>query len=903
MKSIHFLAFLILFVHFQAKTQVLADFETSITTPKIVATEAKIIDNPVKNGNPSAKIVSYKKETGNWKYISFEFDNKRNIGQNDLLTFKIYSTTIGRVFAKFWDGNIVPFEQWAPEYNFKPDANKWVECKVDLSTIKNKDFTRLEIAVSVDNEAEALVYLDDLKLSNSNSLGGEAVPLLSVSKSIINVGESVDFDASKSVDYDGIITDYVWSFGDGTTLSGKKVTKVFTQSGNFKTTLTLTDNDKKVSRKEILIFVLPKNDKISQPFLLSAVPKVNQKVEFGFVVKDKYKNAFDNEEISIDAIVTLPDQQKITVPCFYFVKGFFSQNTWRTDTTNQYWMLRFSSPKAGIHTFNFKLTDKNGTVTSQEYTIDIQQDIKKGIIKLDPDNYQYYRHTSGQPYYPLGINVGWNSIQNYSTIINNLANAEANLVRFWQVPFNRQALEWKNDGYNKGIGVYSQEAAAISDSLFSLSESKNIYLQLVLFQHGMFSENVNSNWNDNPYNAKLGGPLTKAEEFFYNETAKKSVKKLLRYTVARWGYSSQLFAWELFNEVQFTGIHPNQSAAWKEGILSWHNEMGKYIKSIDPFKHIITTSAEDKQLLEMDKLEGLDVVQYHLYDTKLLDAQNTKDEDFKQKLSRTAIINGEYGLDINTADVPFETQRISIWTGIMNQVPHLMWLWDNYTKPEWANLFKSAAVFLKDKDFVKEGSITNFNVNITNYSSLSARGFKSSKRAYVIIYDGNGRDDLSGVGATFYGLKDGKYKIIYTDILSGKIQFDSLDILAKNSSQVVNLPTFSKGIVVELEYMGEIIEKPLAIDSEEHQDIQFNVYPNPSKGTVIIDYFTENYAKADIVISDLFGKVVHGETLSLLPKKHNEVRIELHKNLGAGLYLITLKVGNSILSRKIILSN
>lgn len=903
MKSTYFLSLLILFVHFQAKTQILADFETPITTPKIVATEAKIIDNPVKTGNSSAKIVSYKKESGNWKYISFEFDTKRNIGQNDLLTFKIYSTTVGRVYAKFWDGTSVPFEQWAPEYNFKPDANKWVECKVDLATAKNRDFTRLEIAVSVDNEAEALVYLDDLKLSNSNSLGGEPVPLFSVSKSIINVGESIDFDASKSIDYDGTITDYVWNFGDGTTLSGKKVTKNFTQSGNFKTILTLTDNEKKVSKKEISIFVLPKNDKISQPFLLSTTPKVNQKVEFGFVVKDSYKNVFDNEEISIDAIVTTPDQQKMTVPCFYFVKGFFSQNTWRTDTTNQHWMLRFSSPKAGIHKFIFKLTDKNGVVTSQEYTVDIQEDTHKGIIKIDADNKQYYRHTSGQPYYPLGINVGWNSIQNYTTIINNLANAEANLVRFWQVPFNRQALEWKNDGYNKGIGVYSQEAAAISDSLFALSESKNMYLQLVFLQHGMFSENVNSNWNDNPYNAKLGGPLTKAEEFFYNETAKKSIKKLLRYTIARWGYSTHLFAWELFNEVQFTGIHPNQSALWRQSVLTWHDEMGKYIKSIDPFKHIVTTSAEDKQLLEMDKLEGLDVVQYHLYDTKLLTAQNAKDEDFKQKLSRTAIINGEYGLDINTADVPFETQRISIWTGIMNQVPHLMWLWDNYTKPEWANLFKSAAVFLKDKDFVKEGILANFKVDISNYSSLLTSGFKSSKRAYAIIYDTNGRDGLAGVGATFYSLKDGKYKIIYTDIFTGRVQSNTLEIAAKNLSQVVNLPTFSKGMVVELEYVGEIVEKPLATESEEHQDIQFNVYPNPSNGTLIVDYFTEKYAKADISILDLSGKVVHTQTVTFAPKKQGEVKIELQNALHSGLYLITLKVENNILSRKIIFSN
>jgi PKD domain/Secretion system C-terminal sorting domain len=882
----------------KTNAQILADFESSASTPILIGTEAKVIDNPYKVGNLSNKVVTYKKEAGNWRFIGLEFGKKVNIGQNDVLTFKVYSTTVGRIFAKLWDGSTVRFEQWTHDYNTKQDANKWVECKVDLSTVLNKDFSKLDIAVGVDNEAEGVAYIDDVKLSNSLAKDGEPVINLVVSKNIISVDESITLDASKSIDYDGSIVTFNWNFSDGTNSNGAKITKQFTKSGNFNASLTITDNDKKSSKMDFTIYVLPKNDKISQPFLLSNTPKVNQKIEYGFVIKDTYKNVFDSDEIAIDAIITQPDQKKLTVPCFYYVKGKLTQNSWKTDTTIQHWMLRFISSQTGSHKLSFKITDKNGSVVSQEYSLDIQNDTKKGGIKIDPDNKQYYRFTTGEPYYPLGINVGWNSIQNYTTIINNLASSNANLVRYWQVPFNRQALEWKNDGYTKGIGVYSQEAAAISDSLFNLSETKNINLQLVLFQHGMFSENVNSNWADNPYNAKLGGPLAKAEEFFYNETAKKSVKKLLRYAVARWGYSTNLFAWELFNEVQFTGVHPSQSATWRAGVLTWHDEMGKFIKSIDPFKHIITTSADDKQCVDMDKLEGLDVVQYHLYDTKLLTTQNTRDADFRAKLSRTAIINGEYGLDVTTADVPFETQRMSILTGIFNQVPHLMWLWDNYTKAEWANLFKIPAAFLKDKDFVKEGNLLDWKLTIPNPPTLTFTGFNTPKKSYALLYDDNLRDDLSGIKFTPTNLKDGKYKITFTNIITGAEKIDSVSVSSRTVNQV-SLPTFSKGIMMTFEYKGAIIE-PLLVENEEPLIVDFKVYPNPTKGVINISYLADNQNIADFFLLDFMGKELANQSLKLLPRKQNDFKINLGDSLNEGLYFIILKSGERTFSRKII---
>ena len=57
------------------------------------------------------------------------------------------------------------------------------------------------------------------------------------------VGEEVTFDASASVDPDGTIVSYQWSFGDGNSGLGKVATHAYSNTGTFTVTLTVTDNE------------------------------------------------------------------------------------------------------------------------------------------------------------------------------------------------------------------------------------------------------------------------------------------------------------------------------------------------------------------------------------------------------------------------------------------------------------------------------------------------------------------------------------------------------------------------------------------------------------------------------------------------------------------------------------
>jgi PKD repeat protein len=63
----------------------------------------------------------------------------------------------------------------------------------------------------------------------------------------------IEFDASQSSDKNGNITDYRWSFGDGTNASGKKISHTFTELGTYIVTLAVIDNDMRIGTAQVEI--------------------------------------------------------------------------------------------------------------------------------------------------------------------------------------------------------------------------------------------------------------------------------------------------------------------------------------------------------------------------------------------------------------------------------------------------------------------------------------------------------------------------------------------------------------------------------------------------------------------------------------------------------------------------
>ncbi len=145
-------------------------------------------------------------------------------------------------------------------------------------------------------------------------------------------------------------------------------------------------------------------------------------------------------------------------------------------------------------------------------------------------------------------------------------------------------LEWTRawDGFG-GLTWYNQANAACLDRVMELARQDRIYVQIELMNHGAAGESADREWENSPYNAANGGMCDSAPEFFSSDAAFATTAKRYRYTLARWGWMSQVAAWVLSSEVEWT-------AAW--GAETNNNEDGgrspsteKWVRaSLDWFK-------------------------------------------------------------------------------------------------------------------------------------------------------------------------------------------------------------------------------------------------------------------------------------------------------------------------------
>jgi len=272
------------------------------------------------------------------------------------------------------------------------------------------------------------------------------------------------------------------------------------------------------------------------------------------------------------------------------------------------WRVRFSAPHNGTWKWWWEVSTPAGDARSARHTLSVVGGSDPGFVRRSSLDARYLVHDNGSPFFAIGENVGWydgRGTYAYDDWYSNLAERGANFARVW-MPSWAFGIEWSDTGLGDYTGRLDR--AWQLDHVLDAGARRGIYQMLSLQNHGAFSTIYNSEWSDNPYNVANGGPLASPEEFFTNHAAKRSFKRRLRYVVARWGYSTHLLAWELWNEVDLTDAY--DSAA----VTAWHREMARYLRSLDPNRHLVTTS----HALFFDdpavwRAGGLDFTQLHFY--------------------------------------------------------------------------------------------------------------------------------------------------------------------------------------------------------------------------------------------------------------------------------------------------
>jgi len=324
-----------------------------------------------------------------------------------------------------------------------------------------------------------------------------------------------------------------------------------------------------------------------------------------YVSGKQFENPFDPDQVYLDAIIKCPDGKVITMPCFYYAGN-------QADST---WGLRFAPKQTGQYSYKVKaFVDGKIWKTSKKQSFNVHKSKSDGFLGINPDSYYTLIFDSGKLYRGVGTNSGWENFE-YGKVYTDewmftrLKSMGCNFVCTSSMPWHIP-LEW-----NKyGAGVYDLDAADDMDGLIDLAKANGIYIKLSMHYYWECSTIPdtfgNKQWDNNPYNQINDGPCKTPADFFIGEEAIKIYKNKLRYQVARWSYSPYLCAWELWKEVD--NVERKEETVTNDMLVSWHREITKYLKSIDPYDHLITTSRDDFEGKLWD-CEDIDFSQTHNY--------------------------------------------------------------------------------------------------------------------------------------------------------------------------------------------------------------------------------------------------------------------------------------------------
>ena len=412
-------------------------------------------------------------------------------------------------------------------------------------------------------------------------------------------------------------------------------------------------------------------------------------IETSFQLASVPGDPFDYEKVNVQVAIKLPDATVLDVPAF-----FDGGTTWR---------MRFSPTAPGQYAVNsVKL---NREIAHEEKLEKKEWNVNgnpaPGFIRIERGDHTKFVFDNGNHYFPLGHNVAWGSkeLPTIPEMFAKMHDSGENWSRVWMSHWDGKNLDWSADDKPKKLGELDLTVAKKWDEIVQSAEKNNLYFQMTLQHHGQYSSkdgnrysgNVNPNWEANPYNVKNGGFLQNPENFFINPQARALTKRKLYYILARWGYSPNIMAFELFNEVE--GTDAAKGKQWDD-IALWHREMALFLRQYDSYRHLLTTSSIPAVPQESPIWETVDYLQTHTYPSDVLVALGPQETIKGKKLDKPHFI-GEFGPD-GVEDKDGAGLHTGLWASLMrgDGGAAQYWSWDMVEKNKLYSHFKAASEFI-----------------------------------------------------------------------------------------------------------------------------------------------------------------------------------------------------------------
>lgn len=463
-------------------------------------------------------------------------------------------------------------------------------------------------------------------------------------------------------------------------------------------------------------------------------PQQYERVDIDIELIAEFNNPYLQEDVALDMLITAPSKKKLLLPC-YFESGQSGKTS--------LWKARFAPQESGLYQYIFQLSKAGNKKSSSEpLSFESQKSTKPGFLHTQSNWTLVF--DNGQPFRGIGENICWESrdkddskffkllheradIFNYDNMLTNLATNGGNFYRTWMCSWNLP-IDYKgpfnNSHYTISDEYYNPSALARMDHLIELSESHNLYIMLTLGQGG--------------YSIRDRGLVKSSEEFFADRKAREWYKNRLRYIVARWGYSPSIAMWEFFNEVDNVQFRDKENPINGNLIVDWHDEMSTYIKQIDPYDHIVTTSISHRDIEGLNSIKNIDINQKHVYNkTDILPSEINQ---YVNEFGKPYII-GEFGREWdwskNFDDISHEMDidfKRGLWYGIFSPTPvtPMSWWWEYFDTRRLKPYFRSVREISDRMISAGNGSFENLTVTAGN---LDAYSVKCGDEIYVYLFN------------------------------------------------------------------------------------------------------------------------------------------------------------------------
>ncbi len=463
-----------------------------------------------------------------------------------------------------------------------------------------------------------------------------------------------------------------------------------------------------------------------------AVPRF-AKFEASFTLAGQTGNPFDPVDNDVEVVFAGPRGQTTRQPAFWDGAG---------------WRVRYAPTAVGAYSLRVL---RNGHAAAP---VDLSPkrfrciaSSSPGFVRRDPKNTQGFVFDGGQAYYPLGMDAAWlNGGQSYEDTFAHMQVAGMNWARVWVTVFDGKNFEWaQNKADNPKPGTLLLDTARRWDAIFDSAEKHGVYIQMTLQHHGQYTAHTDPNWADNPWNAANGGFLQNPDDFFTNAEARRLTRLKYRYITARYGYSTHLLSYELFNEVQNITEVQNHFG----DVVNWHKEMAAAIRAEDVNHHLVTTSnsVPGDPLAEI----GLDYDQVHSYVPDIV--------SFFAGVKRadTPVFIGEWGPSDSKNGITEAFLHDGLWASVMAPTAGAgqFWYWDQVENNGWWPQFASASRYLKTGPDAAGMKTLDASVNsagaLGDLAFAPTGGWGPFTRFAVAVPSGGSAPDLSGLSTFIQG--------------------------------------------------------------------------------------------------------------------------------------------------------